>query len=164
MPIPTIRIRPAERGDHAFILGLSPRLAEVGRLTGRSAEEIQRFQDRYMHAALAIAAPDVATMIALAEDDQRLGFIHLETAPDPVTGEAAAYVAMLAVTAEAEGRGIASRLMAAAEDWARERRYRCISLDVFASNQHGRRFYARQGYHEDSVKLYKLLDRPSADD
>ena len=164
MSISTIRIRPAVTDDHAFIFGLSPRLADVGRLTGRSPEEIRRFQDRYIREAIAISAADTATMIAMSDDDQKLGFIHLETAPDPVTGEAAAYVAMLAVTAAAEGRGIASRLMEAAEDWARQRRYRCISLDVFASNQHGRRFYARQGYHEDSVKLYKLLDRSEADD
>jgi len=48
--------------------------------------------------------------------------------------------------------------MEAAEAWAREQGFTCLSLDVFASNNHGRAFYSRQGFHEDSVKLYKLLD------
>jgi ribosomal protein S18 acetylase RimI-like enzyme len=47
--------------------------------------------------------------------------------------------------------------MQAAETWAKEKGFRFISLDVFATNQHARRFYEKLGYDEDSVKLTKLL-------
>jgi GNAT superfamily N-acetyltransferase len=64
---------------------------------------------------------------------------------------------VLAVIEVAEGRGVAARLMQAAEDWGRQRGFRLICLDVFANNQRARTFYARHGYLDDSLRLAKPL-------
>ena len=48
--------------------------------------------------------------------------------------------------------------MQAAEDWAREMSYPALVLDVFASNESARRFYERQGYGEDSMRMRKRTD------
>lgn len=152
-----IVIRPATKADHPFIFSLSTRLAMVAQLPGRSEAELQAFQDRHMQAALQQSGGEVATLVAAMPSGPVLGFIHLHGEPDPVTGEPAGYVSMLAVVPEAEGQGIARQLMAAAEDWARGHGFRCLSLDVFASNDRARRFYSRIDFNEDSVKLYKLL-------
>src|SRR5262249_28397466 len=134
------------------------RLAMVAELPGRSEAELQAFQDRHMRAALEKLDGKAATLVAAMPTGPVLGFIHLQQAPDPVTDIPAGYVSMLAVVPEAGGQGIARQLMAAAEDWARHHKFRCLSLDVFASNDRARRFYDLLGYHADSVKLYKLLD------
>ena len=153
----TIIIRAASQADHPVIFSLSARLAMVAQLPGRSENDLQTFQDRHMQAALGTPMPGAVTLVAAMPSGPVLGFIHLEPGPDPVTAEPAGYVSMLAVVPEAEGQGIARQLMAAAEAWAREQGYCCLSLDVFASNERARRFYDLLGYDEDSVKLYKLL-------
>jgi ribosomal protein S18 acetylase RimI-like enzyme len=153
----TIIIRTASHADHPFIFSLSTRLAMVAQLPGRSESELQAFQDRHMQTALGRPVSGAATLVAAMPSGPVLGFIHVEPGPDPVTAEPAGYVSMLAVVPEAEGHGIARQLMAAAEEWARAQGYRCLSLDVFASNERARRFYDLLGYDEDSVKLYKLL-------
>lgn len=153
-----IVIRPATAHDYPFIYSLSSRLAMVAELPGRSEAELQAFQDRHMEAAFARQGDKSATLVAAMPSGPVLGFIHLEQAPDPVTNVPAGYVSMIAVVPEAEGQGIARKLMAAAEDWARQHKFRCLSLDVFASNDRARRFYDLLGFHADSVKLYKLLD------
>lgn len=152
-----IIIRPATAADHPFIFSLSTRLAMVAQLPGRKEAEIQAFQDRHMQAALGKTGDQSATLVAAMPTGPVLGFIHLQPKPDPVTSEPAGYVSMLAVVPEAEGQGIAQQLMEAAENWARAHGFRCLSLDVFASNERARRFYDRIGFAEDSVKLYKLL-------
>jgi ribosomal protein S18 acetylase RimI-like enzyme len=153
----TIIIRAATQADHPFIFSLSTRLAMVAQLPGRKEAELQAFQDRHMQIALKAPTEGAITLVAAMPSGPVLGFIHLEPSPDPVTAAPAGYVSMIAVVPEAEGQGIARQLMTAAEDWAREQGYRCLSLDVFASNDRARRFYDLLGYDEDSVKLYKLL-------
>ena len=76
---------------------------------------------------------------------------------DLVTREPCAYVAVLATTQAAEGRGVGRHLLQAAEDWARQKRFRLICVDVFANNRRACAFYARQGYQDDSLRLTKPL-------
>jgi ribosomal protein S18 acetylase RimI-like enzyme len=152
-----INIRPATSADHPFIFSLSTRLAMVAQLPGRSEAELQAFQDRHMRAAIGQTAENAVTLVAAMPSGPVLGFVHLQQAPDPVTDAPAGYVSMLAVVPEAEGQGIARQLMTAAEEWARDHGYRCLSLDVFASNERARRFYDLLDFKEDSLKLYKLL-------
>ena len=97
------------------------------------------------------------TLIACAEDGRRLGYIHLRPAKDGVTDEPCGYVSLLATTAEAEGLGVAHRLMVAAEDWARGRGYRLLSLDVFADNKRAVDFYERRGFRSETFRMVKPL-------
>ncbi|HYD32234.1 MAG TPA: N-acetyltransferase [Azospirillaceae bacterium] len=153
-----ITIRPATPADLPFIYGLSPRLAGVGRLPWRTAAEIRHFQDSFMKAALETPPAGAATFIAAAADGAPLGFLHVEPARDIITETACGYIPLLAVIKAAEGRGIAKRLMRAAEDWARVQGWRFLSLEVFASNDRGRAFYDRAGYREESLRLLKEVN------
>jgi ribosomal protein S18 acetylase RimI-like enzyme len=89
-----------------------------------------------------------------------LGFVALRTNRDFQTGEEQGYVSDFAVSQPAEGRGVAQALMAAAEEWARTRQYRFLTLDVFAMNQRARAFYARAGFAEQNLRLIKDLRKP----
>jgi GNAT superfamily N-acetyltransferase len=152
-----VRIRAATADDRPFMFGQAARLAAVAGLPWHAERDLLAFQHRYMNAALARPASETASFIAEDESSQRLGFVHAEASTDFVTLEPCAYVTVLAVIEAAEGKGVAARLMAAAEDWGRRQGFRLICLDVFASNRRARAFYARQGYQEDSLRVTKPL-------
>jgi GNAT superfamily N-acetyltransferase len=154
------RLRRATAEDRAFMFEQAARLAAVAKLPWHAERDVLSFQHRYMNAAFARPGSEMATFVAEDGSARRLGFVHVEASTDSVTLEPCAYVTVLAVTEIAEGQGVASRLMEAAEDWARGQGFRLIGLDVFAANRRARAFYARQGYHDDSLRLTKpLADR-----
>ena len=148
-------IRHADAADLPFILSMAPRLAGVAQLPWRNDAEIMRFQRDFMTYCLSV--PGSQSLLACATDGARLGFIHVEPAVDSMSSETCAYVSLLAVTEDAEGKGLASALMAAAEDWAKAQGYGLLCLDVFASNERGRAFYARRGYAAETLRLVKPL-------
>lgn len=156
------RIRPAEDGDRDFMFALAPRLAEVADLPWHDGQDLIDFQHRYMRAAFARPKAETVTLIAEAPDGERLGYVHAEAATDSVTLEPCGYVTVLALIPTAEGRGLADRLMAGVEDWARGKGFRLLGLDVFANNQRARAFYRRLGYQEDSLRLTKPLAQKAA--
>jgi GNAT superfamily N-acetyltransferase len=152
-----MRIRPATAEDRPFMFEQTARLAAVAELPWHADRDVLSFQHRYMKAAFARPDSEIATFIAEDESADRLGYVHAEASTDFVTLEPCAYVTVLAVTDAAEGQGVASRLMAAAEEWARAQGFRLTCLDVFANNRRARAFYAKQGYQDDSLRLTKPL-------
>jgi len=152
-----VRIRAATPEDRAFMFDQAARLVAVAGLPWHAEGDLLAFQHRYMKAAFARPTAEIASFIAEDESSHRLGFVHAEASTDFVTLEPCAYVTVLAVIEAAEGTGVAARLMAAAEEWARQQGFRLICLDVFANNRRARAFYARQGYQEDSLRVTKPL-------
>ena len=152
----TITLRAATGDDRIFIDGLSSRLSSVPRPAWHDLVAMEGFQDRHMAASFA-PAEGAATLIACAGDGKRLGYIHLRPAKDGVTDEACGYISLLATTPEAEGTGVAHRLMGAAEDWARSHGYRLLSLDVFADNKRAIELYERRGFRSETFRMVKPL-------
>jgi GNAT superfamily N-acetyltransferase len=155
--VTAISIRAATPEDRAFMFDQAQRLADVADLPWHADRDVLSFQHRYMSAAFTRPASETATFIADDAAGGRLGFVHVEASTDSVTLEPCAYVTVLAVTEAAQGQGVASRLMQAVEEWARQQGFRLICLDVFANNGRARAFYARHGYREDSLRLTKPL-------
>lgn len=62
-------------------------------------------------------------------------------------GSAIARLYSLASASDARGQGIGAKLMAAAEDAARQHGCRCMRLEVRSDNASAIRFYERLGYH-----------------
>jgi GNAT superfamily N-acetyltransferase len=150
-------IRDATPDDRAFIDSLSPRLAGVPHPSWHDDAAMRDFQDRFMAATFAAIEDGARTLIVCAPDGTRLGFAHMRPVKDGVTDEPCGYVSLLALVPEAEGQGIADRLMREAEAWARGRGYRLLSLDVFADNRHAVDFYLRRGFVTESLRLVKPL-------
>ncbi len=115
-------------------------------------------QRNFTDKALADTNPDSRLIVACDAAGVVCGYIHLQPIQDEVLDQAIGYVSIIAVAESASGLGIGRRLMQAAEDWAREMGYRALVLDVFASNATARRFYERQGFTEDSVRMRKRID------
>ncbi|HEY8601178.1 MAG TPA: GNAT family N-acetyltransferase [Thermomicrobiales bacterium] len=155
-----LQIRPAIAADADFISGFVARFAESGALPWRDPALMATFHASGVAQVVAHArAPEEGhqVLVATAGDGQPLGFIYLHNQRSGLTGEEQGYVSMLSVTREAEGRGVARALLAAAEDWAREQGFRHLALDTFGDNLRARAVYAHLGFAEESLKLVKAL-------
>ncbi|MGH2368105.1 MAG: GNAT family N-acetyltransferase [Chloroflexota bacterium] len=64
----------------------------------------------------------------------------------------------VAVLGDRRGARIGSRLMEAAENWAREHGATLMTLDALAANVDALRFYERHGYQRRGVLLAKPID------
>ncbi len=147
-------LRPATPEDADFIRALAPRFADGGYPAWRDHEQLRAFSAAGLAFAIdAIGNPDHLTLIASGDDGVPLGFIHAFGEPSGLTGEEQGYISMLAVVAEASRRGVGRALMEAAEEWARGRGYRLLTLETFGDNHRARTFYARLGYREETLKL-----------
>jgi GNAT superfamily N-acetyltransferase len=102
--------------------------------------------------------PDDNHLVLIAVDDEGL-LVGLVTAGTRMhfTGEIDAYVGELVVADNQTRLGTGTRLMRAAERWARSRGHTRLSLETGAANDGARAFYARLGYVEEDVRLTRSL-------
>lgn len=149
------RIRRATPADRAFLEEVAPRLT-IGMAPWRDREAMLATMRRFLLDDLEKTGPDAATFVAVDADDAPVG-VATVAASNNFTGERQAYLGELVVREEVEGQGVASALLAAVEQWARQRDLPFVALDTGALNEHAREFYARHGYGEESVRLAKSL-------
>ena len=159
-PAQAASIRPADASDTPFLFQLTPRLAGVPRPSWQTGEAMMDFQKRFMEATLRPPQQGSLTLVAVeGGSDRRLGYVHAHRSRDGVTDETCGHVAIIVLEAEAEGQGIARRLMASAEAWAKGQGWRLLSIDVFAENRRAVEFYLRTGFQMESIRLVKPLEQ-----
>jgi GNAT superfamily N-acetyltransferase len=156
-PSASFTIRPASQADAAFLFSLAPRLAGVHQPPWHDLVAMGEFQHRYMVETFGNVPEGSLTLVAVSTENVPLGYIHAHPDRDGVTDEPCGYVSILAVEEKAEGLGVARQLMAQAEDWAREKGFRLLSLDVFADNGRALNFYRRGGFRAEMVRMVKPL-------
>ncbi len=133
-----ITTRPATPGDEPFLLALTERLADFPVPPWRSHEEIVQADHRILLAALHQNAGGIAILVAEDASGEPLGYAFAASKIDYFTRAACAHVEVVAVLEAAQGRGVASTLLAALEEWARTAGYSAITLNVFATNTRAR--------------------------
>ncbi len=151
-----MRVRGARGTDRAFVLDTAARLAAFGPPRWRTAEELIEGEARTLRDYFE-SADEASRLLIVEAGDERLGFALLEELRDYFTLERHGHIGILAVTEGAEGRGAGGALIRAAEAWARERRYRTLTLNVFSGNRHAREVYEHLGFESDTVKYIKGL-------
>jgi GNAT superfamily N-acetyltransferase len=155
---PALRIRAARAEDAAWILPMSSRLHDFGPPPFRPRDQMDRAVAADIAAGLESPDPDIAVLVAEDEATGRpAGFAHIKTLADYFTDEPHGHVSDLVVAGGAEGRGVGSALLAAAEDWSRARGHRLLTLNVFDENHRARRLYDRVGYRPDTLRMVKVL-------
>lgn len=154
-----VRVREAradDPADGAFLAALAPRLEE-GMPPWIDPGTLAAAVERSVGDAL--AARGELEVILIAEDGRgrRLGFIYALSSSDNLPKEPRVYISEFAVAREAEGRGVGRALIAAVEDWARERGAWAVTLEVFAGNSRARVLYERIGFEPMTLHLRKPL-------
>ena len=96
-------------------------------------------------------------MIVAAQDRALCGFCAGFEEESPEERSRCFYIAELAVSEAARGRGVGTRLIGAIEDIARARGYRTVEVGVLAGNTRVHKLYRRLGFHDHAVKLRKKL-------
>ena len=96
--------------------------------------------------------------IYVAENEGRIvGFIHLTSLEDYYRRRKHGHIGDIVVAEDAEGQGIATALMAKAEEWCRAQGYDWLSLSVFEQNERAERLYRKLGFQRDVIRLLKPL-------
>lgn len=138
------------------MLRLADQLAAFAVPEWRTAREIQRADDGVIRAALDESASDTIGFVVDGPTGL-VGAVCLTTQVDYFTQEQLAHVEVLAVDPSAQGRGVARVLMDAAEQWARQRGFRRISLNVWTQNERARGLYQHLGYLPETMHYLKAL-------
>jgi GNAT superfamily N-acetyltransferase len=152
-----VRIRPAVGGDKQFILDLAEHLVEFGAVPGRDRSQMVARDRAVLAQSLEQPSADSALFVAESDDGRALGLIHLTTASDYYTDSETAHIADVVVAQDAREHGVGSALMAYAEEWARERGFAMLTLNVFTANRRARDLYAGLGFQEEWIRCIKRL-------
>jgi GNAT superfamily N-acetyltransferase len=151
-----ISVRPGTAADRDFVIDTARRFAAFGPPPWRTAAEIVggevRCLDAFFDSGLAASTLLVAELAA-----RPAGFAFLEHATDYFTGERHAHLGMIAVAEAAEGQGVGTALMNAAEAWTREQGYSRLTLNVFEGNARARRAYERAGFAIETLRYVKRI-------
>jgi ribosomal protein S18 acetylase RimI-like enzyme len=153
----TLHLRPYQSSDYEFILSLVARFSEFELPEWRRAEEIDQTNQRLLEQALNQPEPESAIFIAEDEGGVLAGFIHLQTLTDYFNGERHGYISDLAVDKACEGRGVGRLLLDSAEEWARQKGYRLLTLHVFSGNTHAQQIYEKRGFKPEVLKYVRVL-------
>lgn len=151
-----IEIRSLRAEDQPFLARVAPRIRPAQTASPRDPAALDRFFSDLASGRLLTKPGEEAFVATLAGEPCGLVSVHPDV--DYFTGHPRAYVDILVVAAEAEGKGIGRALMDSVERWARDHACHEVVLDVFAENQRAIAFYERLGYRPDHVRMAKPLE------
>lgn len=156
--LPILRLRHvADDLDEAFVLSLAPDFTAFELPSWRERRPGAPGAREALRRQLESAGED--GHLLLAEDDQgrRVGFVGLSLSRDYFSGQRQVHLNELAVAKSCRRQGVGTALLRLAEQWARERGGRALTLNVFPGNEAARRLYAGAGYQLDLLRLAKVL-------
>jgi ribosomal protein S18 acetylase RimI-like enzyme len=151
----TVQIREYSPADRESVMALAPRLTEGVAPWRDPAAVLAAVQGWIASAADSAGQPGHATYVAV-DANEVVGIVSVAQRAH-FTGQVDAYVGELVTAAGHERRGIARRLMAAAEAWGADRGLSFLTLETGAANHAARSFYAALGYREEDVRLTKAI-------
>jgi len=149
-------VRPAEPADHPAVQALAGELTS-GVPVWRPADGVAAAAEGWVaDACRAAADEDHVLLVACDPDDGLVGFAGASTRRH-FSGEREAYLGELVVAPTARRRGVAGRLVAEVEAWARSRGLHRVTLDTGAANHPARELYERLGYTAEQVTLTRAI-------
>ena len=152
------QVRSAVAEDGEAILALMPRLASFDVPESRNPLDLWRSDAAMFKRWLDGEAPECFVHVAVNEARDVIGFTLVSLRPELLSHEPSAHLEAIAVGEEAEGIGVGQALLTAAEDEARAKGAKTITLHVFAVNTRARNFYEKSGYDGELMRYIKNLD------
>ncbi len=155
-----IAVRPFSPEDQPFLTRVAPRIHPGQTVSPRDPAALDRFFSDVQQGRL-LTEPGAEAFVATIGGEP-CGLISVHPDEDYFTGHPRAYIDILFVAREAEGKGVGRALMEHVERWARDQAFREVVLDVFVGNQGAIAFYERQGYRPDHIRMAKPLAEPGS--
>ena len=149
-------IRAATSADDAFILGLVERFSEFALPPGRDCDTVNAVLRRDLELHLH-ERPITSHFFVIEQAGARAGFVHLQLVNDFFGAGLLCHISDLAVSPAHEGHGLARRLLAHSEAFAREHGCVRLTLGVFPGNERALRLYSHYGFEPDMLRLGKPL-------
>ena len=150
-----LTLRRATAADERVLAALAARLSAFELPSWRAPQDISDADARAMIAAVVSGDPDDEVLIA-ERAGEVVGCLHVLAVTD-FFGLRHGHVSVIATTEAAEGSGVARRLMEHAEQWTAARGLPLLTLNMFAGNARGRRFYEIAGFQIEMVKYAKEI-------
>jgi GNAT superfamily N-acetyltransferase len=149
----TISIRSAVEHDRPFVIDLADRLVDgFDAPLHRTKPELIEGDRRALDAWFNGPSTSAEAMLIAELDGIPAGCAFLVTLIDYFNERPHAHLSVLAVNKSAEGKGVGSALLAACEQWARDRGSDRLTLSALVPNARARELYERRGYSGEYVR------------
>ena len=154
-------IRTATAADRDFVLAMADRLVSFDVPAFRKKDELAEgdrralaaWFDRLRDDGLEARSAEADEAMFVAEIDGRpAGCAYLVTLVDYFNQRPHAHLSVLAVAAEAEGKGVGSALLDRSQEWARERGSDRLTLSALVTNSRARALYERRGFSGEYIR------------
>jgi GNAT superfamily N-acetyltransferase len=152
----SLTVRPATGRDEAAVMALVPRLRAFQPATFRPTEALDAGERRTLRRFFDGSNADAVLWVA-EDGGTVVGMAYAERATDYFTQETHGHLGIIAVAADAEGRGVGRALLETVEQWSRDAGFRFLSLNVFADNARAIAVYEKSAYQADFVRYVKLM-------
>lgn len=150
-------IRSATAADGDAMLALMPRLAEFDIPESRDPEHLYRDDAALLRRWIAGDTDDCLVHVAEDGDGAILGLTLVRLRPEALSHEPSSHLEAIAVSKDAEGKGVAKALLAAAEGEALRQGAQTMTLHVISTNTRAREFYERSGYDGEIIRYIKSI-------
>lgn len=142
----------------------SPRAEDAADIAALMTELGYPSEARDIPQRLEALANDPASIIWCAELDGRVVGVGTARVFAAINqGAPVAWLTALVVAKSARGRGVGTRLVKVAEDWAREHGASRLALTSALHRTEAHEFYKRLGYDHTGVRLARTIQLPTDD-
>jgi GNAT superfamily N-acetyltransferase len=146
-------IRPAAPSDRAFVLALADRLVDgFDAPAHRTKPELIEGDRRALEAWFDHPPKEDEAMLIAEFDGKPAGCAFLVTLVDYFNERPHAHLSVLAVTAEAEGKGVGTALVDQSVAWAKARGSDRLTLSALVTNSRARALYERKGFGGEYIR------------
>jgi len=149
-PRDLVRVREARSADVGAMVELLAHLFKQERDFSPSAAKQRRALE------ILLAQPAIGRLFVLTRGPKILGMVSLLFTISTAEGGKAAWLEDLVVRPEQRDKGLGTRLLRAAVDWARKEGLTRITLLTDANNARARRLYLRQGFSASAMQPLRL--------
>ena len=146
-----VTIREATEADRAFVLALADRLVSFDVPQWREKPELVEGDRRALRQWFDEHSPEEQMFVADL-DGRPAGCAYLVTLVDYFNDRPHAHLSVLAVTAEAEGKGVGSALLDRSVAWAKARMSDRLTLSALVTNGRARSLYERKGFAGEYIR------------
>ncbi|MDH6363527.1 ribosomal protein S18 acetylase RimI-like enzyme [Enterococcus sp. PF1-24] len=145
--------------DQASIIQLAGRLADSTFCPEKTTVQTFKNTQRNLMLSDLENLPATTTILVARNANKVIGFIQIDEKTDWLTLTKIGHIDRLAIAEDFTEQGIATKLLAAAEEVAKNKNYHQLTLMAFNDNVKALKLYEKIGFKIETVGMVKKLDK-----